>query len=90
MGREAGGGWWAQLLNWRVVAGMASFGGAAIFYTILLRSLPLNVAQSFTAAQYIAVILASAVVLAEPISGPRWVGIALIACGIAIVAWSQG
>jgi drug/metabolite transporter (DMT)-like permease len=48
------------------------------------------VAQSVTAAQYIAVILASAVVLAEPISGPRWVGIALIACGIAIVAWSQG
>jgi drug/metabolite transporter (DMT)-like permease len=88
-GRDAGGSWWGQLLNWRIAAGFASFAGAALFYTVLLRSIPLNVAQSFTAAQYIAVILASAVVLAEPISAARWIGIALIACGIAIVGWSQ-
>jgi drug/metabolite transporter (DMT)-like permease len=89
MGREAGGSWWVQLLNWRVVAGFASFGAAALFYTILLRTVALNVAQSFTAAQYIAVILASALVLAEPITATRWLGIALIACGILIVGWSQ-
>jgi drug/metabolite transporter (DMT)-like permease len=29
------------------------------------------------------------VVLAEPISAMRWLGIALIAGGIAIVGWSQ-
>ena len=90
MGRDAGGAWWAQLLNWRIAAGFASFAGAAVFYTILLRSVPLNVAQSFTAAQYVAVILASALVLAEPINGVRWLGIALIASGIVLVGWSQG
>jgi drug/metabolite transporter (DMT)-like permease len=90
MGRDAGGALWGQLLNWRIVAGLASFGSAALLYTILLRSLPLNVAQSFTAAQFIATIIASALVLSEPITGARWVGIALIASGIAVVGWSQG
>jgi drug/metabolite transporter (DMT)-like permease len=89
MGRDAGGAWWAQLLNWRIAAGFASFAVAAAFYTILLRAVPLNVAQSFTAAQFVAIILASALVLEEPITAARWVGIALIACGIAIVGWSR-
>ncbi len=89
-GRESGGAWWEQLLNWRIAAGFASFAVAALFYTLVLRTVPLNVAQSFTAAQFVAIILASALVLAEPISAARWAGIALIACGIAIVGWSQG
>jgi drug/metabolite transporter (DMT)-like permease len=88
MGRDVGGAWWEQLLNWRIAAGFASFAVAALFYTIVLRSVPLNVAQSFTAAQFVAIILASALVLSEPISAARWIGIALIACGIAIVGWS--
>ena len=47
--------------------------------------LPLNIAQSFAAIQFIAVILASTLVLSEPIAIPRWIGIALIAIGIVIV-----
>jgi drug/metabolite transporter (DMT)-like permease len=89
LGREGGGAWWEQVLNWRIAAGLTSFAMAAVCYTIVLRTVPLNVAQSFTAAQFIAVILASALVLSEPISAARWAGIALIACGIAIVGWSQ-
>ncbi|HEX3061057.1 MAG TPA: EamA family transporter [Usitatibacter sp.] len=88
-GREAGGAWWEQLLNWRIVAGFGSFAVAALFYTIVLRDVPLNVAQSFTAAQFVAIVLASALVLGEPITGIRWAGMALIACGIAVVGWSQ-
>jgi len=88
MGRAAGGDWWMQLLNWRVGAGFASFAIAALFYTVLLREVPLNVAQAFTAAQFIAIILASALVLAEPITAARWIGIAMIAGGIAVVGWS--
>lgn len=90
MGREAGGALWAQLLNWRILGGWASFGAAALLYTVVLRSMPLNVAQSFTAAQFIATIVASALVLSEPITAVRWIGIALITCGIAVVGWSQG
>ena len=86
--REAGGPMLAAMLNWRVIAGLASFGTAGLIYAVVLRWLPLNVAQSYTAAQFIAVVLASAVILGEPISGIRWLGVAMIAGGIALVGWS--
>jgi len=90
MAREAGGEWWMQVLHWRILAAFASFGVAALFYMVLLRNVPLNVAQSYTAAQFVAIVLASAFVLSEPISGIRWIGIAMIAGGIAVVGWSAG
>lgn len=79
----------AGLLNWRVGVGLVAFAAAALIYLLLLRSIPLNVAQSFMAAQFIAIILASAVVLSEPIGPGQWVGIALIALGIAVVGWTR-
>ena len=78
-----------HLLNWRVILGLFSFGLAACFYVVILQWLPLNVAQSFAAAQFIAVILASAWLLSEPIGPSQWMGIGLIALGIAIVGWSR-
>ena len=78
-----------HLFNWRVFLGLFSFGLAACFYVAILQWLPLNVAQSFAAAQFIAVILASAWILSEPIEAGQWLGIAFIALGIAIVGWSQ-
>ena len=89
MGREAGGEWWMQLANWRILAAFSSFAVAVLFYTWLLRTVPLNVAQSFTAAQFVFTILAAAAILGEPVGGVRWIGIALIAAGIAVVGWSQ-
>lgn len=79
----------AGLMNWRVVLGLVAFGSAALIYLLLLRWIPLNVAQSFMAAQFIAVIVASAVVLSEPIRPGQWVGIALIAIGITVVGWTR-
>lgn len=78
-----------HLLNWRILLGLFSFGLAACCYVLLLQWLPLNVATSFAAAQYIAVILASAWLLSEPIGTSQWMGITLIALGISIVGWSQ-
>ncbi len=86
MGREAGGALWMQLMNWRVFAGLAAFGTAALAYIVLLRLIPLNVALSYTAAQWVATVAASAFVLSEPIGGLRLVGLALIGTGIVIVA----
>lgn len=88
MGRGAAGPAWLQLVNWRIGAAFASFAVAALFYTIVLRTVPLNVAQSFTAAQFIANVLAAALVLSEPIGGIRWIGMVLIATGIAVVGWT--
>ena len=86
---EPGQGPIANLVNWKIMLGLASFGSAACFYIAILRSLPLNVAQSFAAAQFIAVVLASAWILSESIRFGQWLGIAFIALGIAIVGWSQ-
>jgi drug/metabolite transporter (DMT)-like permease len=77
------------LCDWRTLAGLAFFGGSAIIYSWVLRWMPLNVAQSIAASQFVAVIVASALVLAEPIPLPRLIGIVLIAGGIVIVCFSN-
>ena len=77
------------LFNLRVVLGLASFGLAFLFYALALQRVPLNVAQSFLVAQFVGVIIASALILGEPISLMRWGGIALIASGMAVVAYSS-
>ena len=78
-----------HLLNWQVMGGLVSFGIAAGFYITILQWLPLHVATSFAAAQYVAVILASALFLSEPIGFAQWLGIMLIASGIGDMGWSQ-
>lgn len=74
------------IVNWRTVLGLGSFAAAGLIYAWILAFLPLNVAQSFMAAQFIAVIFASSLVLSEPIPPGRWLGIALIFIGILVVS----
>lgn len=76
------------VLNMRVLAGFSFYAVAAGFYIMLLRTLPLNVAQSFAAIQFIAVILAANVALGETVGLVRWAGIALIASGVFLVGYS--
>ena len=73
------------VLGWTSVAGLALFGVGGLAYAVLLRFVPLNVAQVFTATQFIGVILAAWLVLGEPISGARWLGIGCTLAGVAIV-----
>lgn len=79
----------ARMLSWQVILGLTCFGIAALIYVLVLSWLPLNVAQSFAAAQFIAVIVAARLLLAEPIATPQWVGIMLIAAGIGVVGMSR-
>ncbi len=72
-------------INWRVFSGLLSFGASVVFYMMILTRLPLNVAQSFASIQFVAVILASWLILGEPIGTMRWFGIALISLGIVLV-----
>jgi drug/metabolite transporter (DMT)-like permease len=46
---------------------------------------PLNIAQVFTSAQFVGVVVAASLVLGEPISLARWLGIACIGFGIVLV-----
>jgi len=78
-----------HLFNWQILLGLTSFGLAALCYTLILQWLPLNVATSMAAAQYVAVIFASALLLSEPIEFNQWFGIAFITVGISIIGWSQ-
>ena len=78
-----------QLFSWRLIVGLFSYGMAACCYMLILRWLPLNVATSFAAVQYVAVILVSAWILYEPIDLVKWSGIILITVGICIIGWSQ-
>jgi drug/metabolite transporter (DMT)-like permease len=67
------------------VAGLALFGCGGIVYAFLLRRVPLNIAQVFTSAQFVGVVGAANLVLGEPISPARWLGIACIGFGIVLV-----
>lgn len=73
------------IVDWKMAAGLVAFGCAVVVYAMLLQSIPLNLVQSLAAAQFIAVIVASKLVLAEPISATRWVGVALIAAGLVVM-----
>jgi drug/metabolite transporter (DMT)-like permease len=76
------------IVGWHGLTGFFFWGIAALLYAWVLQLLPLNVAQSLLAAQFIGVILASALVLGEPIDAMRWVGMGLIAAGIVVVGLS--
>ena len=73
------------LIAWKSVTGLCLFGCGGIVYALLLRRVPLNIAQVITSAQFVGVVVAASLVLGEPISPARWVGIACIGLGIALV-----
>ena len=77
--------WPLSIINFRVISGALFFGLGLLFYTMLLKRMPLNIAQSIFSVQFI---FASSFVLGETIGWVRWVGIALVACGLFIIGWS--
>ena len=80
--------WFFSIVGTQSLVGIGCYGIALILYAWLLKTVPLNVMQSLTAAQFVAIIIASAVVLGEPIPPLRWLGIALILAGLWFVAMS--
>lgn len=83
-----GGVWPFNLLNAYTFLGAISFGMAMILYLMVLKRTPLHLAQSIFALQFVLVIFAAHLVLGEPIGTYRWMGIALIAAGLFVVAAS--
>jgi drug/metabolite transporter (DMT)-like permease len=77
-----------NVFGWKTVFGLCMFGIGGVLYAWILKWLPLHVAQVIAAAQFVGVILASWLVLSEQISTAQWLGITLIAAGIAITGWS--
>lgn len=90
--RSAGiGDWWPlNIINSRVVIAAAAFAMAFVFYTMLLKRLPLSLAQAVISAQFVIVILAANVLLGETVGTMRWMGIALVAAGLIVIGLSPG
>ena len=83
-----GAAWPLSIVNGRVVIAAASFAMAFLFYTMLLKRLPLSLAQAIISVQFVVVILAANVLLSEPVGTVRWLGIALVAAGLAVIGFS--
>lgn len=75
-------------INIYVAGALTAFGAAFACYFFVLRTTPLNVAQSLAAAQFVAIIFAANLVLGESIGLMRWGGILLISIGIILVGLS--
>ena len=80
--------WPLNIINTYVIGGALSFGLGLLFYTMLLKKMPLNIAQSIFSVQFVIVILASSIFLNEQIQLLRWIGIFFVAIGLLIIGWS--
>lgn len=87
--RGFGTAWPLTLLNWHTALGAMAFCMAMVLYLMVLKRTALNLAQSIFALQFVLVILAARFVLDEPIGVHRWIGIALIAAGLFVIAISS-
>lgn len=78
--------WPLSLLNLKTALGALIFCFALLLYMMVLKTTPLNLAQSIFSTQFVLVIIAANIILGEPISLHRWVGIAFIAVGLLVIA----
>ncbi|HZM16053.1 MAG TPA: EamA family transporter [Candidatus Krumholzibacteria bacterium] len=69
--------------------GLGCWALALVSYMIILSRVPLNVATSIASLSFVAVLLASRLVLGEPIPPLRILGFACILVGMSIVAYTQ-
>jgi multidrug transporter EmrE-like cation transporter len=72
----------------RLWAGLALFGISAVFWLVVLAKVPLSFAYPFVGLSYIVIVLVARLVLHEHVPTLRWVGVAVVAMGIAIVGLS--
>lgn len=72
----------------RLWAGLALFGISAVFWLVVLSKVPLSFAYPFVGLSYIVIVLVARLVLHEHVPTLRWIGVAVVAAGIAIVGLS--
>lgn len=72
----------------RLWIGLFLFGVSAIFWLVVLSRVPLSVAYPFVGVSYILIVAFSRLFLHEHVPTLRWVGVVIVALGIAIVGLS--
>jgi multidrug transporter EmrE-like cation transporter len=72
----------------RLWAGLLLFGISSIFWIVVLSRVPLSVAYPFVGVSYILIVLLARFVLGENVPALRWIGVFVVAAGIAIIGLS--
>jgi drug/metabolite transporter (DMT)-like permease len=72
----------------RLWAGLFLFGISSLFWLVVLSRVPLSVAYPFVGISYIFVVGFARFALHENVPASRWVGVAVVALGIAIIGLS--
>lgn len=69
-------------------AGLFLFGVSAVFWLVVLSHVPLSVAYPVVGLSYIIIVAFSRFVLHESVPFLRWIGVAIVALGIAVIGLS--
>ena len=72
----------------RLWVGLGLFGISALFWLVVLSRTPLSVAYPFVGITYILIVVISRFFLHEHVPLLRWVGVLVVALGIALVGFS--
>jgi multidrug transporter EmrE-like cation transporter len=87
-GSGPGEGFHKALLSPYLFAGVASLGTSMLLWVQVLRKVPLTIAHPVTGLVFVAVPVASHLLWGEPLPATRVIGIAVIVCGVLLVARS--
>ena len=68
-----------------IIGGLLIFGVSAVAWLITLSRVPLSVAYPFNALGYVAILVASSVILHERTNAWTWAGTALVVSGLVVV-----
>jgi multidrug transporter EmrE-like cation transporter len=85
-GGAGAGSFVAQLLDWRTILGLGFYGGAAMFYIVALRRIPVSVALPCTAASYIVGVGIGHFVFGEVLTPLHLAAIGVISVGVVMLA----
>jgi len=86
--RDGIGGFLSGLFRSHWIAlGVAIYALEFVFWFGALTLAPLSLAIPFAALSYCGVVLASRLILHEPVSTQRWAATLVVAAGVAVVCW---
>lgn len=81
------GNWTQVLISPYILTGIVMYGAATVLWLAVLSRLPLSVAYPLQSAAYVLGLLVAAWLFRETVPPHRWLGVAVIAAGIALVSW---
>lgn len=76
--------------NWMVLLGFGLIFAASVFWLVVISRWDLSIAYPMLGLSYVVAVIASWLVLREPLTWQKIVGSLVICAGVALVGWSAG